>query len=463
MAFLRKTGFGFRALRNIIRLKFHLLRKASNFPPRLQLLRGHYLRHGSLLGACHYEYQRLQGKTRFEHPLFRTDPAAVADIVKARYPDCDPIAAVRCRQEGFRLNLVTESLNADSLFGSAAAALIWSTLAARRNNWPLRIITRQSAAKARNYFELLRLHGLAAPTSVQFFSDSDRHNGEYKLKLDVSDQDLFLATSWQLAVAIKQTSFRKTNFCLVSEAELLDQNQTDEDFRCKEVLDDPTFRFIVNSGLLFERFKAQPSGNISSNGVFFEPAFPRNLFAPGERTFAEKEKYLLFFYADPRAPRSFFFTAIERLDEALKTNVLRSDKWEIVCAGTEMPDVKFSTGLVAKSCGPLSWDEYAALARRVDLAFNLSYTPHPFYPPLDMAGFGAVVLTNHFLGRETFPYSDNIVCSDLQPAAMLDAFAKAANLAKNIPLRKANYSKNRYATSWEESCAKSFAFLEKNL
>jgi hypothetical protein len=166
---------------------------------------------------------------------------------------------------------------------------------------------------------------------------------------------------------------------------------------------------------------------------------------------------------DPHAPRTFFFTAIERLDQALKTNLLPSERWEIVCAGTQMPDIKFSAGAVAKNYGVLSWNEYAALARRVDLAFGLSHTPLPCYAPLDMAAFGAVALTNRFPGGESFPYSDNIICSDLEPTAMLAAFAKATDLAKNVSLRKANYSKNRFATSWEEGCAESLSFLEKNL
>ena len=42
----------------------------------------------------------------------------------------------------------------------------------------------------------------------------------------------------------------------------------------------------------------------------------------------------------------------------------------------------------------LPWSKYAELVSTMDLGLCLMDTPHPSYPPLDLAAAGAVVVTN---------------------------------------------------------------------
>jgi hypothetical protein len=78
----------------------------------------------------------------------------------------------------------------------------------------------------------------------------------------------------------------------------------------------------------------------------------------------------------------------------------------------------------------LGWADYQALVRTMDAGFVLMDTPHPSYPPLDLAASGAAVLTNsRGLKQDLSRYSDNIsVVSPTLPQlrAGLAALARAA-------------------------------------
>ena len=160
--------------------------------------------------------------------------------------------------------------------------------------------------------------------------------------------------------------------------------------------------FIVNSHYLFDYF-AQNESVIANNGCFFEPAFPRTLFPrKGIRVKGENEKRRLFFYARPNNPRNLFGIGIELIGRAIDTGILDSDRWDIYLAGQDTPEISFSNGCKAINCGLMSWEEYAAFLADVDLGLCLMYTPHPSYPPYDVACSGGVVLTNRMLNKQSF-------------------------------------------------------------
>ncbi len=53
-------------------------------------------------------------------------------------------------------------------------------------------------------------------------------------------------------------------------------------------------------------------------------------------------------------------------------------------------------------------------------------SPHPSYPPLDLAAAGAVVVTNRFDGKFSLDrYSEDIISSDPTVAALKQAIATA--------------------------------------
>ena len=81
--------------------------------------------------------------------------------------------------------------------------------------------------------------------------------------------------------------------------------------------------------------------------------------------------------------------------------------------GAPVPLVKLGNGLSLHGLGKLSLAEYAAVLARMDLGISLMFSPHPSYPPLEMAAAGVRVLTNRWPGKEPSLYSPAIRGVDL--------------------------------------------------
>jgi hypothetical protein len=142
------------------------------------------------------------------------------------------------------------------------------------------------------------------------------------------------------------------------------------------------------------------------------------------------------------------------IEAAVARGVLDPAAWDFVFIGRGIPAVRFGQGAVQpRRLETLRWSEYAELAGQVDLALSLMYTPHPSYPPFDLAASGAVVVTNRFANKQDLGgYCRNILCSDLDLQAMLDTLAEGVRLAQS-PERQANHAASTLGRSWAEALA----------
>jgi hypothetical protein len=76
-------------------------------------------------------------------------------------------------------------------------------------------------------------------------------------------------------------------------------------------------------------------------------------------------------------------------------------------------------------------------------------TPHPSYPPLDLAASGAVVVTNKFGNKlDLSSYSQNIICADLDAEALLEALREGVALAQDNETRSRNFAANGLSGDW---------------
>ena len=123
--------------------------------------------------------------------------------------------------------------------------------------------------------------------------------------------------------------------------------------------------------------------------------------------------------------------------------------------GKDIPNIRLDDGRYSpRRLENLNWDEYADFVGRVDLGVSLMYTPHPSYPPFDLAASGAVVVTNRFgLKRSLEHYSRNILCGDLALEPMLEVLAEGITLASNPAARESHYRGNTLGTDWRQSFA----------
>jgi hypothetical protein len=110
----------------------------------------------------------------------------------------------------------------------------------------------------------------------------------------------------------------------------------------------------------------------------------------------------------------------------------------------------------------LNWQQYAAVLRTIDVGLSLMYTPHPSYPPLDLAACGAVVVTNKHGSKQSLErYSDNIFCRDSTVDELVSGIRDAVRLANDQTERARNHGRTRLETNWNTSLAAALRHLDE--
>ncbi len=217
------------------------------------------------------------------------------------------------------------------------------------------------------------------------------------------------------------------------------------------MLADERIRFLINTEMLFDHLVEEGFGSVGARGLAFEPAFPESLYfrhpggGNGRRTFL--------FYARPNNVRNLFHRGLEAIQASLVAGDLGPD-WDFHFVGKDIPPVTLPHGVEPERAENLPWPDYAALIRRVDVGLTLMNSPHPSYPPLDLAACGAVAVTNRFGPKQSLErYSANIICAELSTEALADAISQAVRLAADEEQRVRNASADGLARSWSTSLA----------
>lgn len=347
-----------------------------------------------------------------------------------------------------RVTLVTDSIGRGHLFGGVGTALIFAALLANRRGADLRVITRIEAPQPANADHVWRANGVALDGESRFVWAPR----EGRVELDLVPGELVVTTSWWTTAAALPAVPPAQLVYLLQEDERMFYLYGDVRLRCERVLRRDDIRFVVNTRGLFEHLVADGMEHLHRGGLAFEPAFPATLFHPREKPSGSKRRFV--FYARPLNPRNLYFLGLEVVEAAIERGVLDPAQWEIVFVGRDIPDVSLPRGCAPVRRENLSWAEYAALIGSTDLGLSLMYTPHPSYPPLDMAASGAVVVTNrHGSKRDLSRYSANLICCDPEPEALLRGLADGAALAEDTARRRANFEAGRLQRDWRQALA----------
>lgn len=178
-------------------------------------------------------------------------------------------------------------------------------------------------------------------------------------------------------------------------------------------------RVAFNSSELAAHFHRM--GGRADRTFVFEPRLPLALrpWATGlERS--EKERLILA-YARPGVPRNCFSILREALTIWAREGRAR-EGWSVVSAGAAHRAVALGGGKRIEPLGKLSLDAYGALLRRTAVGVSLMCSPHPSYPPLEMAWFGARVVSNGYADKDLSRRHGAIVSvRDARPAALAAA------------------------------------------
>ena len=143
----------------------------------------------------------------------------------------------------------------------------------------------------------------------------------------------------------------------------------------------------------------------------FEPRGLPQLLAAASRPPATRRKTILV-YGRPKTPRNAFASIVEGLRLWRIANPERAAQWTVTSIGEAHDDIDLGGGMVLKSAGKLSLEEYATRLREAAVGISLMVSAHPSYPPLEMAHLGMLVVTNRFGSKDLSTWHPNITSTE---------------------------------------------------
>lgn len=231
--------------------------------------------------------------------------------------------------------------------------------------------------------------------------------------LSLSDRDYFMVTSWWTAhLAFSLLQQQEILFPCLSGRKLLYLIQDYEPgfypWSARYALAQATYcqgsrtLALVNSHELLRFLRKK--GLTFSAEEYFAPLLHPRLAAFRSGLVKKTAKQLMLIYSRPGVERNAFPLVVA----VLRQWVSQYDKavqWDIVGVGEPFPEVRLGGGCSLRSLGKLEIEDYARMLADASVGFSLMISPHPSYPPLEMAAFGVEVLTNAFDGKDLSGFS----------------------------------------------------------
>jgi O-antigen biosynthesis protein len=189
---------------------------------------------------------------------------------------------------------------------------------------------------------------------------------------------------------------------------------------------------VVNSLELANFYQQQ--GHPTSKGMSaFAPVMNDRLREILFKAPTPPKKKQILYYGRPNDRRNCFHlvkTAIERWSHEHPN----AKDWEVISVGAEHSPLSLSSGVRQRVLGKLTLDEYGQRLHEASVGMSLMASPHPSYPPLEMAYFGAITLTNNFAGKDLSAWHGNFRClTDLSPAHLAQQLAQACATVETNP------------------------------
>lgn len=344
-----------------------------------------------------------------------------ADII----PEAMPLPSRESVLREPRLNLIIPALSSDSIFGGIRTALdLFDELRKGYRNARI-IITDQQAfgVKDNAAFASWEIRKLDDPKEggLEVVVAGDR----WKKTLAVSTGDRFIATAWWTALIAE--SIQKEQRVRYGAGDPYRYIYLIQDFEpgfypwsSRYVLAEGTYRqqenmvAVFNSAMLRDYFCRE--GYRFPREYVLEPRLNARLRECGaEMTVARKRQILV--YGRPSVERNAFALIVMGLREWVSRNP--ESGWVFLSVGEGHEDIILGHGNILRSLGKLSLEEYARCLLESTIGISLMISPHPSYPPLEMAAFGVHVITNGFKGKDLSRLSSRIHSVDSLDAGSL--------------------------------------------
>ncbi len=304
------------------------------------------------------------------------------------------------------------------------------------------------------------------PPVLELVDGSDRG-----VATKIGVNDIFLATAWWTAQMARWANFLigdKPIIYLIQDFEPILYPASSE-----YALAEETYSFdhipIINSELLATYLVSSQVGCFSNpehvrDMLVFQPSLDREMFSYAPKT--DDQRRRLLFYARPTlGVRNLFATGLAAIRAAIAEELLDPEEWNFVGMGEQFPPHELGRGAWLECAPWLGFSDYARQLRSSDVLLSLMMSPHPSYPPLEMASCGGVVVTNTYANKTATTMariSENILAVDPSVSSIARALGDArARLVDGAARERA--ARMGLPGSWSESFEAVLAPLTQRL
>ncbi|MDP2025018.1 MAG: glycosyltransferase [Sulfuriferula sp.] len=334
-----------------------------------------------------------------------------------------------------RINVLLPSLRLKHMSGGPNTALLLAALLAEKGE-RVRLIACDASAEGEEAALFPHMDGLlqrpVARDRIELVDAFDRTQ-----PTPIGANDLFLATAWwtaQIAKYAVDKTVRKSFIYLIQDFEPILHEGSTFQARALETYSLPHIP-VINTRLLLDHLVRESTGcyanpEFAANALWFEPALDRSYYFPDPRQSGQSGKKTLLFYARPTvARRNLFEIGVVALRQAVASGVIDKDNWEVWAMGEKLAPVALGNGVFLNPLPWMSFDAYAERVRKADLLLSLMLSPHPSYPPLEMAASGKLAVTNSFsvkTAERMKAFSPNIIVAEPTAESVAAALENAA-------------------------------------
>lgn len=215
------------------------------------------------------------------------------------------------------------------------------------------------------------------------------------------------------------------------------------------------FYALISTEILLKSFKNRKIGAFRKRNI---RALPFNnacsAYLPSKIDFISKDRSRrrLAFYSRPEVNRNMFELGALALCNAARLGVF-GDEWDFYGVGMGSVEIELKKNTFLKQLPRMNLKDYSEVISTFDIGLCLMASPHPSLLPFDLAGSGAIVLTNSFdmKNQDYFlTLSSNIICREPCLDTLVSGLKEAVEKSYDLELRYFNAKNMNFPRKWED-------------
>ncbi|MGO9430507.1 rhamnosyltransferase WsaF family glycosyltransferase [Rhodoblastus sp.] len=339
-----------------------------------------------------------------------------------------------------RLNLLLPTLKPEKVFGGISTAMrtFKEVGAALGEDFELRIIVTSDpvdlpSTQAHPDFCLVRLGA-----SYDNFRHTivDASDVDYGGEVPIRSNDIFLATAWWTAAVGQSLAQAQVRYFGKSTPFIyLIQDYEPGFYKWSSHYGYALATYTRGRDTIALVNSEELAAFVQSKFLFSEAYVVRykaNQAIISSRKALPRERIILL-YGRPTTDRNCFDTIRGALLLWQHTNPVVAQQWRIVSAGEEYDSAYVRGILNLEIKGKMTLEDYGDILSRSSIGISLMVSPHPSYPPLEMAEAGLLTITNNYEYKDMTKRSKNIITiGELTPDALALALEAAVYSAEKF-------------------------------